>query len=174
MPAKPFLITAAHGTPPSVRARMRRARKTTDMRDYLTLGPTPCEEPCAQVGTADYITKTRAEGSAYIAQLLRQFGEPPGMSFFKLKGFPHEFGTYHEVLITFDDENAEAQQFAYHVENNLPACWDEEALKELRATDYHLSVAHRRPDDDHPNLMAMEPMGHYGPSWAGHANAPQA
>lgn len=58
------------------------------MRDYQTLGPTPWNEPCAQVGAADYAEKSRLETQTYINQLLRQFGEPPGLSFFRVKRFP--------------------------------------------------------------------------------------
>ena len=131
------------------------------MRDYLTLGPTPAEEPCAQVGTAQYAEKTRSETRAYINQLHRQFGEPPGLSFFKVKRFPHEFGSYHEVVITFDDENEEALAFAYHVENNLPGKWDEQAKAELRANHYHMSVVEREERTTPGGLMAMEPAARY-------------
>jgi hypothetical protein len=133
------------------------------MRDYLTLGPTPCDEECAQVGTADYAEKSRIESSAYIAQLRRQFGEPPGLSFFKVKRFPHEFGSYHEVVIAFDDENEEAVDFAYRVENNLPATWDETAKAGLQATNYFMSVVKREPRTSPPGLMAMEPVAIYSP-----------
>lgn len=125
------------------------------MRDFLTLGPTPCEENCAQVGTADYAEKTRIETRAYIAQLLRQFGEPPGLNFFKVKCFPHEFGSYHEVVITFEDTCEDSVAFAYTVENELPGHWDEQALAELRTTDYYMSVVQRaaRPGTD--GLLAI-------------------
>lgn len=132
------------------------------MRDFLTLGSTPTNEPCAQVGTDDYATKSRIESRVFIDQLLRQFGEPPGLSTFRRKSFPHDFGTYHEVVIAFDDENEEAVAFAYDVENNLPEQWDEQALKELRGTDYHMSVVRRMPSADAPGLVAMEPAVVYG------------
>lgn len=134
------------------------------MRDYLTLGPTPYDEPCAQLGTDHFYAKSRIESDAYIHQLLRQFGDPPGLCFFRTKPFHHEFGTYYEVVITFFDDDEEAAHFAYHVENNLPARWDEEALNELRATDYHMSVAYRKPSEDQGDLMALEPMPHYSTS----------
>lgn len=131
------------------------------MRDYLTLGPTPCEEPCAQVGTADYAEKTRIENRVYIDQLIRQFGVPPGLCFFKVKRFPHEFGSYHEVVVTFDEESEEDVAFAYGVENNLPGTWDEQAMKDLRETDYYMSVVPRTPRTDMPGMVAMEPVTVY-------------
>ena len=110
------------------------------MRDYLTLGPTPAEEPCAQVGTPDYMRRTRIETSAYIDQLIRRFGQPPGLSLFRVKRFPHEFGDYHEVVITYDDEVEDSVDFAFNVENNLPGEWDEQAKAVLLAQHYHLHV----------------------------------
>lgn len=131
------------------------------MRDYLVLGPTPCEESCAQVGTSDYAEKSRIEIRVYIAQLLRQFGEPAGLNFFKEKRFPHEFGSYHEVVITYDDEDEASVDFAYNVENNLPAKWDEHAQLELRATNYYMSVVNRDRKTDMEGLMAVEPAEEY-------------
>ena len=121
------------------------------MRDYQTLGPTPWNEPCAQVGAADYAEKSRLETQTYINQLLRQFGEPPGLSFFRVKRFPHEFGSYHEVVITYDDENEAAVEFAYNVENNTPERWDEQALEELRQRGYTMQVVPK----DKPNRAGI-------------------
>lgn len=108
------------------------------MRDFLTLGPTPAEESCAQVGTPDYVRRTRIETGAYIDQLIRQFGQPPGLNTFRVKRFPHEFGDYHEVVITYDDAVEESVAFAFEVENNLPGHWDEQAKADLQAQNYHL------------------------------------
>jgi len=131
------------------------------MKDYLTLGPTPYDEPCAQLGTDHFYAKSRIESDAYINQLLRQFGEPPGLCFFRTKPFHHEFGTYYEVVITFFDDDEEAVRFAYNVENNLPAQWDQEALNELRATNYFMSVAKREQPPRSGGLVASEPQSTY-------------
>ena len=101
------------------------------MKDYLILGATPAGENCAQVGRDNYPEQVRREGHAYIAQLTRMFGEPPTGSRFSLKGFPHDFGTYHEVVVWFDDTLPSTIEFAYHVENNLPEEWDDEAKEYL-------------------------------------------
>jgi hypothetical protein len=45
--------------------------------EQLTLGPTPREEECAQVGTDEYPVRVRREGKAYIGQLIRMFANPP-------------------------------------------------------------------------------------------------
>ena len=125
------------------------------MRDYLTLGPTPAEEPCAQLGEPTYNRRTRIETTVYIRQLIRQFGDPPGLDHFKVKGFSHEFGVYHEVVITYSDDSDESIEFAFHVEANLPARWDEQALAELRELNYHLSVVKQpeAPASEHQGQM---------------------
>ncbi|MBU1374312.1 MAG: hypothetical protein KKG25_16320 [Bacteroidetes bacterium] len=101
------------------------------MRDYITLGPVPCDEDCAQVGQDDYPERSRAEYKAYFCQLRRQFGKEPGGAMFSVKSFPHDFGSYREVVVYYDNENEASVDFAYKVEGELPGEWDEEARKEL-------------------------------------------
>ena len=101
------------------------------MRDYLVIGSTPAEEDCAQVGSPDYKTRMIKEINAFINQLLRQFGPEPKGAEIRVKGFPHDFGTYHEVVVFFDDNNEEAVNYAYKIENEAATRWDEEALIEL-------------------------------------------
>ena len=103
------------------------------MRDSLNLSPTPIGEDCAQLGDADYSVRSRKECTAFINQLKRVFGEPPAGAHFKVTSNPHDFGTYRDVDIQFDDENEEATEYAYRVEANLPEYWDEEANGELNA-----------------------------------------
>jgi hypothetical protein len=101
------------------------------MRDYITIGATPCEEPCAQVGADNYREQSMKECIAFKKQLRRQFGEEPEGAQIVTKSFPHDFGTYHEVCVVFEDENEVAVNYAFGVENSTPANWDEEARKEL-------------------------------------------
>lgn len=102
--------------------------------EQLTLGPTPGDEDSAQLGTCDYRIRVRHEGRAYIGQLVRMFGSPPAGTDFRLESFPHDFGTYHEVVVRFDPSLKTAVEFAYHVERNLPREWDEQARTELANT----------------------------------------
>ena len=99
--------------------------------DYLTLGATPSGEDCAQVGTNGYATKARKECTAYKNQLERQFGSPPLGAYLSIKGFPHDFGTYHEVVVRYDENDKEAVEYAFKLEGDSPANWDDEAKKEL-------------------------------------------
>jgi hypothetical protein len=101
--------------------------------EHFTLGPTPHNEDCAQVGTSEYAVRVRREGRAYISQLIRLFGAPPPGAEFRLKSFPHDFGTYHEVVVMFDPSVEAAVEFACKVEGALPGEWDEHARSALAA-----------------------------------------
>jgi hypothetical protein len=102
------------------------------MQDYLTLGPTPCEETCQPVGMPTYDHgKAIKESRVYKAQLERMHGEPPDGAYFKVKSFPHDFGSYMEVVIMFDSDDEKAREYAYKVEANCPANWDEIAKSQL-------------------------------------------
>lgn len=106
------------------------------MKDYLTLGPTPCEESCQQVGTASFNSRmARLECQTFKAQLYRllhaEFGEELSVSI-STKSFSHDFGTYTEVCVYFDDQDETSVNQAYWLENNTPAHWDEEALVQLK------------------------------------------
>lgn len=106
------------------------------MREYFTLGGTPCDEECAQVGSEDYGQRMRVESRAYVAQLYRMFpGAVEANCDFRNKSFSHDFGTYHEVCITFDPNEDASARFACNVEKNLPAKWD--TIAQLAIDLYH-------------------------------------
>ena len=104
--------------------------------EYLELGPTPSGEDCVQVGSDNYHDLYGAEAKAYIEQLKRQFPNvPPGASF-GIKSFSHDFGTYHEVVVKYNEDSEEAINFAFNVENNAPEYWDATAKEELNKIGY--------------------------------------
>lgn len=100
------------------------------MFDYLSIGSTPADEPCAQLGSEGYEEKARIECIAFLHQLNRLWPE----GFFKLKWFPHDFGSYCEVIAMFDPnappDNA-LTKAAFEAEANTPLKWDQAALEEL-------------------------------------------
>ena len=120
---------------------------TISSSDYLTIGSTPPEEECAQVGCENYETLAKEECRRFKRQLEHKFenyawsyenadgievsvvGIPKGASFV-IKGFPHDFGRYYEVVVKYDTDSEEAEQFAYIVEGNTPAKWEEVPEKE--------------------------------------------
>lgn len=106
------------------------------MKDYITLGATPCDEPCEQLGDGYDRSKALLECRVYRDQLLRIAKEagkevPAGLTLAP-KGERHDFGTYYEVAATFDSNDHEAIEMAYWFDHNVPANWDDEARKALR------------------------------------------
>lgn len=94
------------------------------MIEYFELGPTPCDEDCAQVGSDNFHARAMSECQRYKALLEKQFPPIAGTRF-AIKGFPHDFGTYYEVVIKFDPTQDSAVAFAHNVECNLPANWSD-------------------------------------------------
>ena len=103
------------------------------MREHLEIGSSPNAEECQQVGSDDYNQLGFDECEIYARQLQRQFPNMPAGCFFKVKANSHDFGTYYEVAIFFDDDDEDAVNYAYNIENNPPEFWDPEALDELTA-----------------------------------------
>lgn len=102
------------------------------MKDYLEIGPVPCNENCAQLGEDNFRNRANIEMDTYIEQLYRQFGEKilnTSVSFRK-KWFAHDFGNYGEVVISYDDED-ENHHIIYEIERELPENWDDEAKAEI-------------------------------------------
>lgn len=90
------------------------------MRDYLSLGPVPCDEDCQQIGSDTYdYAKDTADLYRYKAMLQQRWPT----AHFAVKSFSHEFGTYREIVVYFDDEDEDA--IAYDVESNLPQTWND-------------------------------------------------
>ena len=71
--------------------------------DYLVVG----SNGFAQVGDPDYFTKAKIE-----LQILHEFlqanypipDEFASKAYYYIKAFNHDFGTYHEVVVIFDDQ----------------------------------------------------------------------
>jgi hypothetical protein len=101
------------------------------MRDFLTIGSSPLDESCSQVGSPDYPEQSRKECRAFLHQLKRQFGEPPIGASLVIKSFPHDFGEYREVCVSFEDSLEEAVNYTFKLEGETPANWDEGAKQEL-------------------------------------------
>jgi hypothetical protein len=99
------------------------------MRDYLTLGSAPYDEDCAQVGQPNFHVRARFECTVYAHQLNRIFHDGD----FKVKSFPHDFGSYYEVVIYYDEKSAE---YAFEVGHYLPSNWDEESRQQLKEKGY--------------------------------------
>jgi len=91
--------------------------------NYINIGSTPCEEDCIGIGQLGAI----AECHIYKRQLQRMY--PEGN--FAVKGFPHDFGTYYEVIALMQDEAQTAA--AYEAEGGGNGFWDAAAKTEHKA-----------------------------------------
>lgn len=111
--------------------------------EYITLGATPCDEDCAQVGKDNYSVQAKKECVAYIKQLWRilksrginEFTAPIELV---IKSNPHDFGNYLEVNCKFNSNNEEASDLAYELDACAPSNWDDEAREELGMVNEHI------------------------------------
>jgi len=95
------------------------------MIDYLNIGCAPAEENCVQVGSPDYLRCARIECEHFISAIIKKLGEPPLGAALRIKAFPHDFGTYFEVVCTFDTNNKDAMDYALRCEACPPSTWAE-------------------------------------------------
>lgn len=110
------------------------------MRDYISLGATPCEEECAQVGSENYGRDSRCEIAVYDAQLRRLFPDIPEGCSIGSKSFPHDYGSYRECVVFFDPDIEEHVRFAIRCENESPQYWDNESRTALQEAGYTLPI----------------------------------
>jgi hypothetical protein len=100
-------------------------------RDTYEIGSSPNGEPCAQVGSDGYEAQARRECQAYKNQLERAYPNMPAGMYLKIVSCSHDFGTYYDVAVVYNDENDAHNDFLW---GNLElGCenWDAEALAEL-------------------------------------------
>lgn len=92
---------------------------TIDPDTYITLGPAPADEPCAQIGhTPDFETANTQECQRYL-DLIQALHPQARLAIMK---FGHDFGTYYEVVALYCDEHEE--KIALEAEANLPTTWE--------------------------------------------------
>ena len=109
----------------------------------ITLSPAPRGECCAQSGQEGYEDAAGREIHALIAQLHRQFGEPPMGSEFGIGATEHETGwgddlrcdPCYELWFLFDDGDEEQLAYARKVQSDFPKTWDGRARIELGLQD---------------------------------------
>lgn len=111
------------------------------MMDYLEIGPTPACEDCQQVGTASYdpdvATLECRVFLRYLVRILsaecerRGYRDGDHAVSLRIRSHAHDFGTYREVAVRYDEEDPEAVDLAYWLEANAPDTWDDAARSEL-------------------------------------------
>lgn len=70
--------------------------------DYLVLG----SNGFAQVGDPDYFAKIKVELRILLDSFKENYPIPEpfiSMAYYSIKAFHHDFGTYHEIVLIYDD-----------------------------------------------------------------------
>jgi hypothetical protein len=96
----------------------------------LNIGPVPCDEECAQMGRPDFPERSRRECWVFQRMLERLYPVPDG-AWLKVKSFAHDFGSYREVCVSYDDTDEAACDYAFLLEGETPPEWDAIARYEL-------------------------------------------
>jgi hypothetical protein len=110
------------------------------MRDIFELcTTTPHDEKCAQTGNPNYHKMGRLEAVALKNQLMRMHGNPPGGAYFKITSNPHDFGTYFDLAVAYNEDDEDETDYMLKIESGIPDNWDEEALKELAEGGYDIT-----------------------------------
>jgi len=99
------------------------------MRDYLVIGSSPIGEDCVQVGTEDYLRKSRIECNHFIKALRKRFGIEPFNTQLMVKSFPHDFGIYHEVVCYYETNDKNSEEYAFQCESETPLTWEEVGME---------------------------------------------
>ena len=86
----------------------------------FSIGCTPSNEPCTQTGvTANWVYLQTLECEVYRAALIARFGVPPEGVRLAIKTHRHDFGTYAEVEIGFDRDDAASVVYFEAIEDGL-------------------------------------------------------
>lgn len=94
-------------------------------QDYIEIGPGPCNEECAQVGSPNYRTNALRECQTYIQAIRNYLGQEPDGALLSYKWFPHDSGSYVEVVCFYDIENEQAREYAFKCEAKAPMTWED-------------------------------------------------
>ena len=98
-------------------------------RDTLSLGTTcPLSVDGVQVESdKDYLPEMRTEARRFIELLEKRFRNFDRISY-RITSNPHDFGTYLDIDIVYNDEIDESSEQAFFVEGNLPETWEDEKV----------------------------------------------
>lgn len=96
-------------------------------------GSAPYEEDCARVGDPSYSEQARLECRIYGEQLERMAKDrfPTVPIKLRTKTFPHDFGSYLEVVGSANESDEATQDALGWLESEVPARWDAEAREAL-------------------------------------------
>jgi hypothetical protein len=100
-------------------------------KQHISLGATPAEESCAQVGTDGYELLARNECRRYLKLLRDVYVAAHGAMHeglnLRIASNAHDFGSYLDVIVEFDVDDESASNAALWLDNNRPAEWPDAA-----------------------------------------------
>jgi hypothetical protein len=99
------------------------------MRAYLELGPAPCNEQSAEVGTHDYWDRAVNECRAYAEAIRRKLGREPDGAVLTVNSFRRGLGTYYQVVCHYDQDSPNAIEYAMRCKRDAPATWAEVGMR---------------------------------------------
>jgi len=125
------------------------------MREWMTLGTVPYEEDCVQVNpNKDYLPAMQAEVRRFVKLLEERFPNIPEEAYFGVKRESgHDAGTYLEAAIYWNTNCSESQEFAFFVESNIPARWDDVEQLDWKATGKQKKLYHTKGEGASPLLF---------------------
>ena len=93
--------------------------------EYFELGTTPTEEKCVQVSkTEDYLPAMEKEANRFKEMLQTKFEDfILGDMHLTIKRNSHDFGTYLDVILRYDQDDYAQAECALYICNNLPKKW---------------------------------------------------
>jgi hypothetical protein len=92
--------------------------------EHYSLGPSPVDEECVQVGSDNYLANAQKECKRYMELLEKKFDLLDGM-YFQITYNAHDFGTYLDVEVFFNENDEEQLNYASYIEDNLPFTWED-------------------------------------------------
>jgi len=114
------------------------------MRDYLAIGPAPCDENCAAVGEDGFTAQNRDECRRFIELIRRECGPEAGSAELRVRSFSHDFGAYREVVCYYEVGDELGASYAFHCEGDSPTSWHGDGAKRF---DDSLRISTLRGDD---------------------------
>ena len=97
--------------------------------ETIDLGPVPADEDCIQTADPDYEVKALEECNRWLLLLRASYAEAHGCmpedhgAKLRVRGSSHDFGTYYEVVVRFDEDDHRALQAAFWLESDSPTHW---------------------------------------------------
>lgn len=100
------------------------------MSNYINLDPCPVNEYCEKVGNPNYHSLAIVQCERWKKQLEKHFDPIPDGVWLKVKEFPHDFGSYYEVVAYYLEERDEEgnnpnEDFVVNMQDNLPLKWED-------------------------------------------------